>query len=99
MFPGLPETRARADNLPLGDRELLERLLNPDRLSLDAIRASHAPRLTVVTPLADPVQHLPADSPHLLIVAMPGNPQAQLILEPVDADEVAAAMGTAGIDL
>ena len=98
LLSGHSEDTMGRDVLYVDDRELLERLLNPDRLALDSIGASRAPRLTVVTPLADSVQHLPVDSPHLLIVAMPGNPQAQLILGPVDGDDVAAAMGAAEVD-
>ena len=57
------------------------------------------PVLTMVVPSAEFAKHLPAGSPHRMIVPVPGSPQAAFTLEAVDSEAVAKRLESAGFEL
>lgn len=65
------------------------RLFAQEALSLPPSQPSSGPVLTIVVPSEEYAKHLPAGSPHRMVVPVPGSPQAAITLNPVDSDAVA----------
>ncbi|MXZ78957.1 MAG: hypothetical protein F4086_19250 [Gemmatimonadetes bacterium] len=80
---------------PFGDVLYVEahddarRLFAGEALSGNARDTQAASPLTVVVPSAEFAEHLPAGSSHLMIVPVPGNTQAEIVLNAVDSGLVA----------
>lgn len=65
------------------------RLFAAEALSGNVRHTQAASPLTVVVPSAEFAEHLPAGSSHLMIVPVPGNTQAEIVLNAVDSGLVA----------
>ena len=76
---------------PFGDvlyvttHDATSRLFAVDALSGDQGHSRLTPALTVVVPSAEFAEHLPAGSPHRMIVPVPGSTQAEIVLGAVDS--------------
>ncbi len=75
------------------------RLFAQEALSTQRGRQTNSPVLTMVVPSAEFARHLPAGSPHRMIVPTPGSPQAAITLNAVDSDVVAKRFESAGFEL
>ncbi|MCY3849246.1 MAG: hypothetical protein OXF75_00410 [Acidimicrobiaceae bacterium] len=76
-----------------------ERLFAQESLSTQPSQQTNVPVLTMVVPSADYAQHLPARSPHRMIVPVPGSTQATIVLEPVDSELVRTQFEETGEEL
>ena len=74
-------------------------LFAQDALTTQPGLPSSAGVLTMVVPSTEFAQHLPAGSPHRMIVPTPGSPQAAVTLGAVDSEVVAKRLESAGFDL
>ena len=54
--------------------------------------------MTVVVPSADFAEHLPAGSPHRMVVPVPGSTEAEIVLDAVDGGVVAERLRAVGVD-
>ena len=81
------------------DRNVLRQLINPGQVARTPSAANPASRLVVVVPSLDCADDAPVDSPHLVIAASPGSPNAQIRVEPVDSEEVAERLQAQGFEL
>lgn len=75
------------------------RLFAQETLSTQPSRQSNVPVLTMVVPSADYARHLPAGSPHRMIVPAPGPARANIVLEPVDSELVRRRFEETGEEL
>ncbi|WP_420626346.1 hypothetical protein [Candidatus Poriferisodalis sp.] len=75
-----------------------ERLFAQEALSIPQSQPSSGPVLTMVVPSTEYATHLPAGSPHRMIVPVPGSPQAAITLNPVDSEVVAKRLQSAGFE-
>ena len=92
LVPSNGSDSAPADVLYADDHSTAERLL---------ASAAPGPRqrpLTVLVPSNEFAQHLPAASPHRMIVPIPGASQADIVLAPVDNEDAARAFEATGIE-
>ena len=80
------------------DHDTAQRLFAQDALSIPPGQQTAGPVLTMVVPSADYARHLPAGSPHRMIVPTPGSPQAAITLNPVDSGTVAKQLESAGFE-
>ena len=87
-----------ADVLYVDDRAAARHLLGVDSLPSSGYRSLTAPTVTVVVPSRDFADCLPPESPHRLIVPVPGEPRADIVLEPVDSERAAGLLQDAGVD-
>ena len=67
------------------DHNTAQRLFAQDALSIPPGQQTAGPVLTMVVPSADYARHLPAGSPHRMIVPIPGSTQTEIVLDPVDS--------------
>ena len=74
------------------------RLFAQEALSLPPSQPSSGPVLTIVVPSEEYAKHLPAGSPHRMIVPVPGSPQAAITLGPVDSETVAKRLQSDGLE-
>ncbi len=74
-------------------------LFAQEALSTQPGSQTSGPVLTMVVPSAEFAKHLPAGSPHRMIVPVPGSPQAAVTLEAVDSEAVAKRLESAGFEL
>ena len=86
------------DVLFVDDHDAAQRLFAQDALSIPPGQQTAGPVLTMVVPSADYARHLPAGSPHRMIVPTPGSPQAAITLNPVDSGTVAKQLESAGFE-
>lgn len=90
-------TRAcSADALYVDDRAEAQRLLAGEVLSGPEGPGSRTPAMTVVVPSADVADCVPDGSRHRLIVPLPGDSRARVVLEAVDSDLVTQVLQAAG---
>ena len=80
------------------DRNVLRQLINPGHVARTPPAARPASRLIVMVPSLDCAADVPTDSPHLVIAASPGSPNAQIRVEPVDSEEVAERLRADGFE-
>ena len=80
------------------DHDTAQRLFAQEALSIPLGQQSAGPVLTMVVPSVDYARHLPAGSPHRMIVPTPGSPQAAITLNPVDSGTVAKQLESAGFE-
>ena len=85
-----------ADALHVDDIAEARRLMAGEALSCPEGPGSRAPAMTVVVPSTDFASCLPVGSQHRLIVPLPGNSKADIVLEPVDSDAVTQVLQAAG---
>ena len=94
----------RGTGTPFGDalyvdgHDTAQRLFAVETLSGSSRRNPSAPAMTVVVPSADCAEHLPAGSPHRMVVPVPGSTQADIVLDAVDGGVVADRLRAAGVD-
>ena len=86
------------DVLFVDDHDAAQRLFAQDALSIPPGQQTAGPVLTMVVPSADYARHLPAGSPHRMIVPTPGSPQAAITLNPDDSGTVAKQLESAGFE-
>lgn len=87
-----------ASVLYVEDRGSAQRLLHVDSLPGSGYRSPTSSTVTVVVPSADFADCLPRDSRHRLIVPVPGEPEAHIVLEPVDSEQAAGLLQDAGLE-
>lgn len=75
------------------------RLFAQEALSTQPSQQTSGPVLTMVVPSPEFAKHLPAGSPHRMIVPVPGSPQAAITLDAVDSEVVAKRLEAAGLEL
>ena len=85
--------------LHVDNHEAAAALFAQDALTTQPGLPSSAGVLTMVVPSAEFARHLPAGSPHRMIVPTPGSPQADVTLEAVDSEAVAKRLESAGFEL
>ena len=73
------------DVLFVDDHDTAQRLFAQEALSIPPGQQSAGPVLTMVVPSVDYAKHLPAGSPHRMIVPIPGSTQTEIVLDPVDS--------------
>ena len=93
------EGRSIGHVLFVDDHDTAQRLFAGEAMSTPGSRPPGDPALTIVVPSADYARHLPAGSPHRLIVPAPGSPQAAITLDAVDSEVVAERLESAGREL
>ena len=81
------------------DHETAHRLFAQDSVSVAHGQQTAGPVLTMVVPSADFARHLPAGSPHRMIVPIPGSTQCEIVLNPVDSGKVSKHFEIAGEEL
>ena len=86
------------DVLFVDDHDAAQRLFAQEAMSMPSSRQSTCPVLTIVVPSADYAQHLPAGSPHRMIVPIPGSIQTEIVLDPVDSAEVSKHFEDTGVE-
>ena len=74
-------------------------LFSQEALSTQSGFRTSGPVLTMVVPSAEFARHLPAGSPHRMIVPVPGSPQAAITLNAVDSGVVAKRLESTGFEL
>ena len=87
------------DVLFVDDHDTAQRLFAQESLSTPLGQQSAGPVLTMVVPSVDYAEHLPAGSPHRMIVPIPGGTQTEIALDPVDSAVVGKHFEEAGVDL
>ena len=85
--------------LYVDNHEAAAALFAQDALTTQPGLPSSAGVLTMVVPSAEFARHLPAGSPHRMIVPVPGSLQAAVTLEAVDSEVVAKRLESAGFDV
>lgn len=75
------------------------RLFAQEALATQPSQQTSGPVLTIVVPSAEFAKHLPAGSPHRMIVPVPGSPQTAIKLDAVDSEMVAKRLEAAGFEL
>ncbi len=85
--------------LYVDSHETAARLFAQETLSTQKGQQTNSPVLTMVVPSVEYAKHLPAGSPHRMIVPAPGSPQAAMTLHSVDSDVVAKRLEPAGFEL
>ena len=94
----------RGSGTPFGDalyvdgHDTAQRLFAVETLSGSSRRNPSAPAMTVVVPSADFAEHLPAGSPHRMVVPVPGSTEAEIVLDAVDGGVVAERLRAVGVD-
>ena len=81
------------------DHDTAQRLFAQEAMSMPPSQQSAGPVLTMVVPSADYAQHLPAGSPHRMIVPIPGSTQTEIVLDPVDSAVVCKHFEDTGEEL
>ena len=81
------------------DRSVLNQLINPGHVARAPAVAYPELNLIVMVPSLDCAADVPTDSPHLVIAASPGSPNAQIRVKPVDSEEVAERLQADGFEL
>ena len=81
------------------DHNTAQRLFAQDALSMPPGQQTAGPVLTMVVPSADYARHLPAGSPHRMIVPIPAGPQTEIVLNPVDSTVVSKHFEDDGVEL
>ena len=79
--------------------ETAARLFAQEALSTHPCPRSNVPALTMVVPSAEFATHMPAGSPHRMIVPTPGSSQAEIVLGPVDSELVRRRLEETGEEL
>ncbi|MCQ3812415.1 MAG: hypothetical protein KTV68_17895, partial [Acidimicrobiia bacterium] len=87
------------DVLYVTTHDAARRLFAVDALSGNQWRSRLTPALTVVVPSAEFAEHLPAGSPHRMIVPVPGSTQADIVLGAVDSGLVAQRLRDNRVEL
>ncbi len=87
------------DVLFVDDHDTAQRLFAQESLSTPLGQQSAGPVLTMVVPSVDYAEHLPAGSPHRMIVPIPGGTQTEIALDPVDSAVVGKHFEEAGVEL
>ena len=87
------------DVLFVDDHDAAQRLFAQDALSIPPGQQTAGPVLTMVVPSADYARHLPAGSPHRMIVPIPGSTQTEIVLDSVDSGEVSKHFEDDGVEL
>ena len=93
------EHRGTAHVLYVDSHDTAARLFAQETLSTQSGQRTNGPVLTMVVPSAEFARHLPAGSPHRMIVPVPGSPQAAVTLGAVDSEIVAKRLESAGFEL
>ncbi|MCY4517706.1 MAG: hypothetical protein OXB99_10765 [Acidimicrobiaceae bacterium] len=93
------ERRGTAHVLYVDSHDTAARLFAQETLSTQSGQRTNGPVLTMVVPSAEFAKHLPAGSPHRMIVPVPGSPQAAVTLGAVDSEIVAKRLELAGFEL
>lgn len=89
---------APVDVLYVDDRAAARRLLSADSSPGSGLRSPTAPTVTVVVSSRDVADACPSESRHCLIVPVPGEGEADIVLEPVDSEQVSILLRDAGLD-
>ena len=97
LAPNSPGTPF-GDALYVDGHDTAQRLFAVETLSGSSRQSVSALAMTVVVPSADLAEHLPAGSPHGMIVPVPGSTQAEIVLDAVDGGVVADRLRAAGVD-
>ena len=92
-----------SDAAPVGvlyvdDRAAARRLLSVDSSPGSGLPPPTAPTVTVVVSSPDFADCLPSESRHCLIVPVPGAGEADIVLEPVDSEQVSILLRDAGLN-
>ncbi len=93
------ERRGTAHVLYVDSHDTAARLFAQETLSTQSGQRTNGPVLTMVVPSAEFAKHLPAGSPHRMIVPVPGSPQAAVTLGAIDSEVVAKRLESAGFEL
>ena len=87
-----------AQVLYVDSHDTAARLFAQEALSLPPSQPSSGPVLTIVVPSEEYAKHLPAGSPHRMIVPVPGSPLAAITLSPVDSETIAKRLQSDGFE-
>ena len=87
------------DVLYVDTHDAARRLFAAEALSGNEGHSQPTPALTVVVPSAEFAEHLPAGSPHRMIVPVPGTTQAEIALNAVDSRLVAQRLQDNRVEL
>lgn len=87
------------DVLYVDTHDATRRLFAVEALSGDEGHSPSTTALTVVVPSAKFAEHLPAGSPHRMIVPVPGTTQAEIVLDAVDSELVAQQLQDNRVEL
>ncbi len=98
LLPEEAEGMGVGDVLFVDDHKSAQRLFAQEVLSMPSDQQSAGPVLTMVVPSADYAHHLPAGSPHRIIVPVPGGPQTEIVLDSVDSTVVSKHFETTGME-
>ena len=74
-------------------------LFAQEAMSMPPSRQTAGPVLTMMVPSKDFATHLPAGSPHRMIVPIPGSIQTEIVLDSVDSGEISKHFEDAGVEL
>ena len=84
--------------LYVDSHDTAQRLFAQETLSIQPGQPTSGPVLTILVPSAEFAKHLPAGSPHRMIVPVPGSPQAAITLNAVDSEVVAKRLQSDGFE-
>ena len=99
LFTADAERMGVGDVLFVDDHNTAQRLFAQDAQSMPPGQQTAGPVLTMVVPSADYAQHLPAGSPHRMIVPIPGSTQTEIVLDSVDSSVVSKHFEDDGVEL
>ena len=99
LSAGEAEGMDLAQVLYVDSHDAAARLFAQEALSTQPDQQTNVPVLTMVVPSVEFAKHLPAGSPHRMIVPAPGSPQAAITLSAVDSEVVAKQLESAGFEL
>ena len=98
LRPGEAERMGTAHVLYVDSHDTAARLFAQEALSTQPGQQTSGPVLTMVVPSTEYAKHLPAGSPHRMIVPVPGSPRAAITLNAVDSEVVAKRLELAGFE-
>ncbi len=81
------------------NHDTAQQLFAHEALATQANQQAKGPAMTMVVPSVEFAKHLPAGSPHRMIVPVPGNGQAAIVLGPVDSELVCRHFEETGEEL